>query len=580
MKNFFKLIFTLIGFISLSIVLLSFGLSNEKFFKWIVSSTSKDLGFQSEITTFSSNWYFYQTNIKLKNIIFSSLNNETIQLASAEEVELVVNILDFFLLRPSFSQVNIKKGLLDLKQNVEKNKSVSNRLITYLIGRTDFEAEEIKLTGQVNEVNVYEYFYLFLNSEEEKYSSKVVVEDLFIQELRLGPFYMSDTTVNMEPSETGVKFKLSSLDFDGLVHLRLPISRGLEIELNFLNLDFEKFFTNSEEDIFSYLMNNLQLPVWFSTKKINLNERNLGSWKFLINKKKNTLFIDQIEGSYKNILLGEIDLNKKAGDTNNQSFESANSKLKKPIKVSSIKSTKTKPPVLSISRYGKEVRTSFQGEIHSEDLNKSLEILNTDSSESNFIAKETLIIPNISWEGFPNEFNVQTIEGTLAFKIDNLLIKEFGESISNATGLLKLISLFNVTHTFEGLTNLNFRRNFSSGFQADRVEGTLKIDSSKIQTANPIIFHTGSGKFIWDGYVNKSKNGEFSDLDFEVIMRLPIKEYLPAYALILGGPLTAGLVYIAGKAFEKPLNKLSSGKWRVTGSLEEPKVEFLEWFEN
>ena len=63
-------------------------------------------------------------------------------------------------------------------------------------------------------------------------------------------------------------------------------------------------------------------------------------------------------------------------------------------------------------------------------------------------------------------------------------------------------------------------------------------------------------------------------------MRLPIKEYLPAYALILGGPLTAGLVYIAGKAFEKPLNKLSSGKWRVTGSLEEPKVEFLEWFEN
>ena len=580
MKKFFKSIFILIGFISLSIVLLSFGLSKEKFFEWIVSSTSKGLGFQSEITIFSSNWYFYGTNIKLENIIFSSLNKETVKLASAEEVELVVNILDFFLLRPTFSQVNIKRGFLDLKQNVAKKKSVSNRFVTYLIGRTEFEAKEIKLTGKVNEVNIYEYFYLFLNSEENKYSSKVVVEDLLIQELRLGPLYMSDTTVDMEPLETGVKFELSSLDFDGLVLLRLPISRGLEIELNFLNLDFEKFFTNSEEDIFSYLLNNLQLPIRFSTKKLNLNERNLGSWKFLINKKKNTLFIDQIKGSYKNIFLGEINLNKKVGDTANQSLKSADVKFKKTIKVSSIKSTKTKPPVLSISRDGKKVRTNFQGEIHSEDLNKSLEILNTDSSESNFIGKETLIIPNISWEGFPNEFNVQTVEGTLAFKIDDLLIKEFGENISNATGLLRLISLFNVTHTFEGLTNLNFRRNFSSGFQADRVEGTLKIDSSRIQTANPIIFHTGSGKFIWDGYVNKSNNGEFSELDFEVIMRLPIKEYLPAYALILGGPLTAGLVYIAGKAFEKPLNKLSSGKWRVTGSLEEPKVEFLEWFEN
>ena len=72
---------------------------------------------------------------------------------------------------------------------------------------------------------------------------------------------------------------------------------------------------------------------------------------------------------------------------------------------------------------------------------------------------------------------------------------------------------------------------------------------------------------------------EFQKLDFEVIMTLPIKEYLPAYALILGGPVTAGLVYIAGKAFEKPLNKLSSGKWRVSGDINKLKTEFIEWFD-
>ena len=62
-------------------------------------------------------------------------------------------------------------------------------------------------------------------------------------------------------------------------------------------------------------------------------------------------------------------------------------------------------------------------------------------------------------------------------------------------------------------------------------------------------------------------------------MTLPIKEYLPAYALILGGPVTAGMVYIAGKVFERPLNKLSSGKWRVSGNVKEFKAEFIEWFE-
>jgi uncharacterized protein YhdP len=63
------------------------------------------------------------------------------------------------------------------------------------------------------------------------------------------------------------------------------------------------------------------------------------------------------------------------------------------------------------------------------------------------------------------------------------------------------------------------------------------------------------------------------------VMTLPLREYLPAYALILGGPLTAGVVYIAGKAFKRNLDKLSSGKWTISGSLEEPKTNFEGWFE-
>ena len=62
-------------------------------------------------------------------------------------------------------------------------------------------------------------------------------------------------------------------------------------------------------------------------------------------------------------------------------------------------------------------------------------------------------------------------------------------------------------------------------------------------------------------------------------MTLPLRDYLPAYAFLLGGPVTAGVVYIAGKAFERDLDKFSSGSWTVKGSLEEPKTEFNGWFE-
>ena len=97
---------------------------------------------------------------------------------------------------------------------------------------------------------------------------------------------------------------------------------------------------------------------------------------------------------------------------------------------------------------------------------------------------------------------------------------------------------------------------------------------------DPIVFKSGSSKFKWSGYANKSREGRFTDLDLEVVMTLPLKDYLPAYALILGGPITAGMVYIAGKAFEKRLDQLSSGKWRIWGDIEKPSTEFLGWFED
>ena len=111
------------------------------------------------------------------------------------------------------------------------------------------------------------------------------------------------------------------------------------------------------------------------------------------------------------------------------------------------------------------------------------------------------------------------------------------------------------------------------------VEGHLEIKNDKIKTLNPIVFNSGSGEFKWEGTIEKTSEGELGVLDLDVVITLPLREYLPAYALILGGPLTAATVYIAGKAFKKPLNKLSSGRWKLSGTLENPKSEFVEWFE-
>ena len=153
-------------------------------------------------------------------------------------------------------------------------------------------------------------------------------------------------------------------------------------------------------------------------------------------------------------------------------------------------------------------------------------------------------------------------------------------NLEASSNLLRLISIFNITDTFEKITNLNFAKMYKSGFEVDKVTGGLTIKKTKVSTRIPIIFQSGSSQFKWTGFVNRSKEGDFSDLDFEVVMTLPIKEYLPAYAFLIGGPITAGIVYIAGKAFERRLDKLSSGKWRIWGDIDNTKTEFLGWFED
>ena len=146
--------------------------------------------------------------------------------------------------------------------------------------------------------------------------------------------------------------------------------------------------------------------------------------------------------------------------------------------------------------------------------------------------------------------------------------------------MLRLVNIFNVTDSFEKVTNLDFRKLYKSGFSADSVNGRLSITKNSIQLNQPLIFKSGSSEFKWEGEITKNEKGNLDNLALEVTMTLPLRDYLPAYALLLGGPVTAGVVYIAGKAFERNLDKISSGSWSVRGTLQEPKTDFKGWFED
>ena len=534
------------------------------------------MGYEIETTVKYIDWKIYKSQIGFEKITVSSLNTHKVQSFIAKGIGFNINFLDFLSFKP-FLFLKVEQGLLKLIDE-EKTKIVSsNKLTEYLLKNTDLQLKEVKVTGSISKLNIADYFFLITGTDTNREFPVMLIEDLLIRDLNLGPLALFEVNLNMFPTREGLKFSFSNTEAEGSINLNLPLSNGLEIRLE--NLNLLNSFIDSHENLFIYLLDNLFFPISFSTNNLSLNGEYLGNWSFSIKKGNETLIFDQVKGSYKNLFIGEMNSIEEVESQNKVRSKFDDVDSKNHIKVALDDVNKIQSSVLSISKKGNQIRTNFKGKISTKDLNKSLEMLNMDIVDSNFIAKETHFVPNLSWKGLPSEFNLEIPEGALYFRIDDLLIKDLGENITKIPGVLRLISLFNVSHTFEGLTNLNFRRNFRSGFQADRVEGILDIKTNKLETLQPIIFSTGSGKFSWDGYVEISNDREFQKLDFEVIMTLPIKEYLPAYALILGGPVTAGLVYIAGKAFEKPLNKLSSGKWRVSGGINKLKTEFIEWFD-
>ena len=195
--------------------------------------------------------------------------------------------------------------------------------------------------------------------------------------------------------------------------------------------------------------------------------------------------------------------------------------------------------------------------------------------EMDTIAMET----NLSWNSLPWNFNYDQVTGEIELNIEGLVIED-SKDIQTPNNLLRLINIFNITDSFEKVTNLDFRKLYKTGFAADSVKGTIQISNNKILIDDNLTFKSGSSEFRWTGEISKNNKGNLEDINLEVVMTLPLQEYLPAYALILGGPVTAGVVYIAGKAFQRNLDKLSSGTWKIRGSLEDPKTDFEGWFEN
>lgn len=399
------------------------------------------------------------------------------------------------------------------------------------------EEGKISLIGSIEKLDL-SIISLFDQSIDGK-KNDIEIKSLEINEVVLSSFSLPKTILKSKNSKQFLDLSFSNRNFSG--HFYLPKIANLVpiIDLDFIKLSLSK---PSSDSTFSDIFNNLSTKFKFKTKSLILNSIEYGDWAFDVTPSDSSLILDNIVGTYG-----------KWGLTKNENNISR----------------------LNILKTGMGWRSLLESKIYSGSPEKAFTQIGINP---NFEMDTIFIETNLSWQSLPWEFDYAKVVGDIYFEIEGLLIQN-REDLDAQNNILRLVNIFNVTDSFEKVTNLDFRKLYKTGFSADSVNGSLLISRNTIELYKPLLFKSGSSEFEWKGQIGRDEKGYLDSLALEVIMTLPLREYLPAYAFLLGGPVTAGVVYIAGKAFERNLDQISSGSWSITGTLKQPKTEFKGWFE-
>ena len=150
-----------------------------------------------------------------------------------------------------------------------------------------------------------------------------------------------------------------------------------------------------------------------------------------------------------------------------------------------------------------------------------------------------------------------------------------GRFLDVGQGATPILSLVNFS-TIAKRMNLDFSDVFGAGVSFEEVVAEVSVDDglARFTKAGEIV-GTGSS-FQVAGTVDLDSGA----LDNEMVVTLPLHSSLPWYAafLALSNPAGAAAVVVGRQVFKDQIRRLTSGKYTIRGTYDEPEVEFVGVF--
>ncbi len=179
-----------------------------------------------------------------------------------------------------------------------------------------------------------------------------------------------------------------------------------------------------------------------------------------------------------------------------------------------------------------------------------------------------------SWPGSPLNVTINGLTGRAYFRATNGHFIE----VDGGAGT-RLLGLLNFNTVLKRM-NFNFKDLTGDGVSFDTLTADTKLTVGTLEFVEPAKMKGSGSDFKMGGSINLV-DGVMNDN--EMIVTLPVSDSLPWYAVYvsLANPV-AGLAVLAGQqALKKPIKQLSTAKYQISGSWDDPEVRFVGiWDDN
>lgn len=180
---------------------------------------------------------------------------------------------------------------------------------------------------------------------------------------------------------------------------------------------------------------------------------------------------------------------------------------------------------------------------------------------------------DLQWPAPPVEVDLLKLAGVVQLNVQRGVFSRAGSVGENP--LLKLIGLLNFD-TLARRLRLDFSDLSAAGLAYEEIDGSLLFRSGTVAIRQPLQVSTPSSHLQLVGDLDMERE----TLDTQLVATLPLAGNLTVAAALTGGvPLAIG-VYVAGKIFKDQVERVSSLRYNVTGSWNDPQAKLERIFDN